>query len=483
MEATLNSDPAYGVAPARTPRDRFGVPALAAVISLALTLIWTLSETGRPFYFDSLNYWTLANTFVAQHHFSLLNFHDSLRGYLYPLLAYVLQKIGIGLSIGDSVMVRIFNALIVMSTGALLVPRLAELAWPQRRWGVGRRVLLTMLIMLMWSGFLMFPLTDLPALALALLALVACSAERTLSPPWMFVGGLASAATLDLRPAYLLLTPVVTVLVLFAWFQARRSDNPCHGRRLVCVVLAIVAFALVSLPQALITHKTFHSWSIIPGTKAGLTALQYTDGAELQLYNTYVGEGHSPGLDFLDPGGVLLLGKIPGGRITSLSQLGRLTIDYPHIMGALFIRHIINGLDQRYASPYITHLRITDWWSRMLGFGLVLLALARLAWPPARRGLGVIRWRYILAVLVSGATAVASAVEPRFMLPVAVLSYATVLAPGWLGLVRLRSRPGTEMVIHRRDVLSGAAIVVVAAALVVLIIVVVHATNHHLVYD
>jgi hypothetical protein len=118
--------------------------------------------------------------------------------------------------------------------------------------------------------------------------------------------------------------------------------------------------------------------------------------------------------------------------ITGLGQYLGLVVAHPVTMGGVFARHVINGLDQRYTTPYVEHLETgSHRWLRLAGFLLVFLGLLRVLWPDARRSLGVARWRYPVALLLCCLTAVPSAMEPRYMLPVYLLSNLLVLAPGW----------------------------------------------------
>jgi hypothetical protein len=127
-----------------------------------------------------------------------------------------------------------------------------------------------------------------------------------------------------------------------------------------------------------------------------------------------------------------ILEEQPETQIKDVSQYVGVVVDHPVAMAGLVARHIINGLDARYSSVYVEHLhsggRI---WLRLTGFLLVFLALARLLWPAARRSLGSTRWRYPVALVACCLTSVFSAVETRFMLPIYLLSYVLVLAPGW----------------------------------------------------
>jgi hypothetical protein len=409
--------------------------AAPAIVAFAIAavgmLIVALLQGPKLFYYDSGMYWGLGGSFVHSGHFSLLNFDSPLRGYLLPLVNHGLHGIAGGLGWNDSSLAKLFNVAIFALIATVLAPRLAALAWPERRWGLWRRVALAALLVVFWGGYLNFPLSDFPALAAVLLALIAVS--RPDAPGWMLLAGAAAAAAIDMRPAYLLVAPVLAVLVALAWWEQRGRPHASLARRALCAGLLLLGFAVISLPQSLATHRHYNTWSFVPGSAAGLSQLQYTEGTRLQRYDTYVGVGKpSPQMFYLDDTGARLLRDQEGGTIRTTRQFLGLVLSHPAMMGGLFARHVVNGLDQRYNTPYIDHLETgSHRWMRLAGFLVVFLALARVAWPAARRRLGAARWRYPVALLVCGLTSIASAVETRFLLPAYLLSYVMLLTPGW----------------------------------------------------
>lgn len=152
-----------------------------------------------------------------------------------------------------------------------------------------------------------------------------------------------------------------------------------------------------------------------------------------------------------DPEGAKL---VAGENATAISGFGpylKLIARHPIAMGGVFARHVINGLDERYSTPYVEHLdngsrRLV----RLIGFLLAFLALLRVAWGAARRTLGAAHWRYLIAVLACSVTALPTAIEPRFLLPLCLAGYLLVLAPGWptrLMIGRSWSRDGRTLFI------------------------------------
>lgn len=413
--------------------DRPGLrsPLIALTIALGVTLAVALAfEPPEPFYYDSGGYWALGEFFTVHGHFSLLNFDSPLRGYFIPLIYHGLDLTVNAFMWSASSVVKVFNALTFSLIGAVLGPKLAELAWPGQRWGVLRRLALAGLLLLFWSGFLPFPLTDFPALAMSMLALVCVS--RPNRPAWMLVAGLSSGAAINMRPSYVLILPIVVILVLWAWFERRRTEHVSMKRRGLCMALLALGFLVVSVPQSLATHRHFGTWSFIPGAPAHLSTLQLTEGMRLQRYETYVSLGHAPQMSYEDDAGVRLLQEQKNDTITSSTQYLGLIVSHPLVMGNLFLHHVINGLDQRYATLYVKHLDTgSHRWFRAIDFLLIFLMLLRILWPAARRRLGVALWRYPVGLALCCLTAVPSAIETRYMLPVYLLSYILILEAGW----------------------------------------------------
>ncbi len=421
----------------RGTRSRWSAPVIAASIAFLAALFVALLQGVKPFYYDSGGYWSLGGSFVRHGHFSLLNFSNYLRGYLLPLINRGLRALAVAFGWRNSTSVKLFNALLFALIGAVLVPRFAEVAWPKQRWTVRRRLALTTVLIIFWSGYLNFPLSDFPALAMVLVAILAAS--HPYSARSMLVAGAATAAAIDMRPAYELLAPVVLVLVVWGCVQRRDRESHAMLRRALYLGLLLASFVAISLPQSLSAHRFHDTWSFIPGAAGHLENMQLTDGLILQLYGTYVGPGQTPAMLYKDKAGIRLLRaekEIPGYSAGKELTIGgakeylELMINHPLGIGGVFARHLINGLDERYSTPYAEHLR-TDWWLRLGGFLLVFLGLLRILWPKARRSLGPARWRYPVAIVICSATSLPAAVETRYLLPIFILSYVLVLAPSW----------------------------------------------------
>ena len=123
-------------------------------------------------------------------------------------------------------------------------------------------------------------------------------------------------------------------------------------------------------------------------------------------------------------------GAIRGQTVKGTGQWLGLVVSHPVTMAGVFVRHLINGLDQRYDTPYVAHLDTgSQRWLRFAGFLLIFLALVRVLWGAARRRLGPARWRYIVVFALCCATSIPSAVETRSPAPRATCTSISITRP------------------------------------------------------
>jgi hypothetical protein len=403
--------------------------ASAFAIILAACLVIALVQGSKAFWWDSHGYWELSEGFNNAGTFSFSHFpYDQLRGYALPLTYYFLHHGGNKIGLGPGSEVNIFNSVLFALLAGVLVPALAKVAWPERPWGLLPRLALGALLLIFWSGYLSYPLSDFPALTAAVLALVAVS--RADSPAWLGLAGLATGYAVNARPAYLLLLPLIFVVLAWTWWRERPRMPAGLPRRALCIAALIIGLLVVTVPQSLYEHRATGSYGPLPGGDE-LTSLQLSAGLKMQRYETFVG-GPTPAMEYMDPATRSIRSELPGGRVSGTGKYLRIVAENPLTMAGVFLRHIVNGFDQRYTTPYVEHLE--PGWRKLLrlaGFLIVFLGLFRLFWTRGRRSLGAARWRYPLTLLACCATIPASAIETRYALPACILAAMLVLTPGW----------------------------------------------------
>jgi hypothetical protein len=373
------------------------------------------------FYWDSSEYWDLGKLFGTDGHFSLLSFNYPDRGYFLPLLNRGLQEVASGLALGSVTIVKLFGALLAATLGVLVLPRLARRLFPHAAVSWGRVLALNGLLFLYWRDHFDFPLSDFPALLATCVGLLGLLRGGRAG---YVVAGLGLALGVNMRPEYLpafvIAVGVVALVPLRSWDWRRRGT---------AVALVLAGALVASLPQILINHRHRDSWSPIPAGSRHTAMRQLTFGLFAQKYETYVGgtAGYpQPGVFYLDPAAQHVMRQEGVPEITSYGQYARIVVHHPFELAASYVRHIFNGLDVRYPTPYIRNLRDSSILLSLFQYTLIFLALARLVVPEARRALGRIRWAGILVLVSPCLSAIPGAVEPRFFLPAQVLIYMLV---------------------------------------------------------
>ena len=397
-----------------------GEPACFAVVALAYLVHLFVAGEDR-FYYDSFRYWEISKLFDQNGDFSLLAFDYPSRGYSLPLVLHVLDSVGGALGLGDPTIVKVFGALLAATLGVIVAPRLARALFPAATVTWTRVLALNALLFVYWRDHFGFPLSDFPALLLACIGLLGLL--RRTSAGYV-VAGLGLLLAANMRPAYL---PAAALAIVLA------GVTPWHGltieRRLSAVGFVLVGALAATLPQMLINHRHHETWSPLASGSKEISMLQLTQGMVNQKYETFVGdrsEYPTPEVFYRDPAGAHVLAKEGVTEITSYGQYAGIVFRNPAEIAANWSRHMFNGLDVRYPTPYIRDLDNTSLALSIFQYTLIFLATVRLVLPEARRALGPVRWAGV-AVLVSPiVSAIPGAVEPRFFLPLQLLVYVLV---------------------------------------------------------
>jgi hypothetical protein len=429
---------------------RRGIAVEAGCFALVAAVFLTrlLTSGYDRFYSDAGQYWKLGDQFGRGRDFSLLAYSYDWRGYSMPLLTHVLNEVGAAIGVSDLTIVRIFGALLAATLGVVVAPRLARALFPAARIGPARVLAFNALLLVFWRDHFGFPLVDFPALLCASLGVLALM-RRTW---WGYLAaGLCLAFAANLRPNYgfaLLAAGAVAALVpLRPWSWRART---------LALALVSLGALLAFLPQIAVNQRHHGSLSPFIATANEQTLVSIWVGMTAQKHETYVGPAAAypeRGVSYLDPATARLLEDenirpvvsdsnhllFPGNR-----EYLRLVASHPLEMTASYARHVFNGLDVRYATPYVRDLRDTSSVLSLLQYTLIFVALASLLLPGARRALGDVRWSG-LAVLVSACIGVLQVqAEPRYFLPLHLPIYLIAcFGPSVAVLLRRRDRRGT----------------------------------------
>ncbi|WP_345233777.1 hypothetical protein [Hymenobacter saemangeumensis] len=371
--------------------------------------------------FDAGQYWELSLKFFQQGRFSLLHYDEPVRGYLGPLLV---QPGRLLCHLTGWPALRGAQAL-GAGWAALLFGGAIPAAW---RLGSGqalsgrRWLLLVGLGFVFWRDYFNFPLSDMPALTLLLLGLAALWRPHW---GWTLAAGLLLAGALNIRPIYLASLPPVL------WLLIRKP-----GRGLRHGAFAAGA-ALVLLPQLLINLRHFGQATPLvlaaPATKRALYLQQLTWGTAFQRVETSLMPEYPRQVLFADPAGQAALAVGPGAAFNSYPDFIHFTRKHPVDFAVRCARHVFNGLDIRFATPYLRELHPSGQAGlRVLNYVLLAAALALVlaGWRnrPRSQKLQGPATALLLALLLPCALAIPTAMECRFLLPLHLLLLTLVAA-------------------------------------------------------
>ncbi|MBH8556733.1 hypothetical protein [Hymenobacter negativus] len=409
-----------------------------AVLTLYALYLPLSGYTVSQFRFDAAEYWELSLKFTQNGHYSLLAFDAPLRGYLGPLLVLPARLLchltGWSMLTGARVLGAGWAAVLF----GIAIPQL----WAQatgRAVSGGRWLVLLGLTFIFWRDYFNFTLSDMPALALLLLGLAALARR---SWGWAVLAGLLLAAAINIRPIYLASAPGVL------WLLVPKS-SPAIGsrsgfwRRSAALVAGL---ALVWLPQLLINQRYFQQPTPLvlahqPGT-APLYLKQLTWGTAFQRYESSLVPESYRSLVYADSAGQRALASEPGQRFNSYGQYVQFALRHPVATSGRYLRHLFNGLDIRFPTPYPRQLHPpAQAVLRLLNYALLGLGawLTVAAWRSRRWGQSPVAVGTLLALLLPCLLVLPTLMECRFLLPLHLLVLAVVAGmwqPGawWRGL-------------------------------------------------
>jgi hypothetical protein len=387
------------------------------------------------FRFDAAHYWELSLKFTQGGHLSLLQFDEPLRGYLGPLLILpgrlLCYLTGWPMLSGARVLGAVWAALLF----GLAIPAAWKLAAGRALAG-GRWLLLLALSFICWRDYFNFTLSDVPALTLLLLGLVALGRPGW---GWAVLAGLLLAGALNLRPIYAASVP--------AWLWLLAQYRPQLPR---AAALAL-GLALVLAPQLLINQRHFQRATPLvlgaPATGRPLFLQQLIWGTFIQRAETSLVPGHPRQLLFADRVGQAALAAEPGGTFASYRGFLRHTLRHPLTFARRCLRHAFNGLDIRFPTPYPRQLhppgqamlRLLNYVVLGFGLGLAVAAVKRRTWGSPAAG------AVLLALLLPCLPVLPISMECRFLLPLHLLVLTAVAAAARPRAWWQAARPATRL--------------------------------------
>ena len=401
----------------------------ACVIAVAIVLQLQLAYSVEWFPHDSAEYWHLAVIEKMQ----TVRGH---RGYFFSLLLVPVRY----LCDASSDPFMTYRVIMAGFYGCLL-PLLLPAFFLEAFGGkvtLLRRLVPVILLACLFPGQLLYPLSDLPALLLALSGLLLMlKAIREIAGRRRFVllmtgAGVLVGGAYNTRTIYLFFLICLVGLL----FLAPSFRSATHPRR-IAVAGFVAGLLVVAVPQAVLnklTHGKFHPGVISQVNAKNLFLSQLVWGITVQRYETSIDTGApAPTVFYLDPVGQRIFDSIAGTRdLFTVRGYASAVASYPAEFLGLYTRHFFNGLDVRDGRGFI--LKASPYRNRTAVFNFLILVLAScvaFAIQEKQRGLhdhpAPSNWRLCLAVVLLPVAAILpGAIETRFFLPLHLLAYCTI---------------------------------------------------------
>lgn len=421
-----------------SPRSRDGLVSFLVAAVLLMLAHWFHGVTRFPW--DSEVYWALSAPEVFFH------YPKGIRGYFYPLLLLPAHFLSNNLPGYELYPYRIISS---VAFGYVLTNTLPSLYVHLfgGQLSLARRMVLPALVLILFPGLIIYPLSDLPAFILFISAIhfafkIRSAGSIRAASAWALLAGVFSAASYNTRTIYLFPLAFLVLAIPF-YVLADRSMR----QRGLAVAAFVVGIVVVSVPQSIINHNTQGSWSpavIAQRTEKSLFALQLMWGITMQRYETSIDPAApAPSRYFLDGAGERLFAKakLEESDVTIASYLA-LVLQYPMEFLGIYGRHLVNGLDLRDGEVYINdvtassqHIAVFNFLVLCAGLFVALMRFTGLHSLQAQVKLPVGAYRvdaqpawpaWLLLWLLPVIAILPGAIETRFFLPLHLLVYCTL---------------------------------------------------------
>lgn len=395
-------------------------------ILTTLLFLYCVIKNNQTFYWDSLTYWGLGQSFFAEGHFSFLNYPETIRGYSLPLLLGMCGQLGNAFFGNAYVLYWLTSSLMVVLLIAFLLPLLMRVEFFSLRYMVGAFTAICCFVYF-WPFLLIQPNSDLPALTLyaailCILKELACGKySLRFSLTMTFLAGVLSYTAYNIRTVYLY--PLVLLWGIYLLFVIMKHPIRGGGHLLA----ALLGICVASIPQIIINQNLYQILTpkiFTPYNGAdNLFLAQLQAGISSPRYETYVGDTAifpTPGVPFQDEIGIAL-----SQNITSVLDFLRWMLTHCLDACALYWEHFVSGITRFNREVYLTEIYVKPivYLSNCAIFlaGLVgIISTTSSKKPTISDAIFVLPFVFLFLPAIM---ALFGAVETRFFLPIYLLVY------------------------------------------------------------
>lgn len=417
-------------------------PRCSAFMTIFSIMILLNFSQPHPFvfYYDSGGYWQLSEGFIKEGIFSLTNYDNPTRGYLFPLIIFVIRKLASIVDISDYAVYEVVMSLVYTAFLAIIIPYIVQKLFAIKTDFLQINIF-SVLALLFWKGSFFYPLTDL--LAFFSMLLGAYVIIKFHGRWWQIViASLFWGGASLIRPIYAGTIPFFILWALYFYHK----QNPLFGWRVFALrfTALFLGFSIVFAPQLIINRANWEKTSPFVLTTVNGPSLfmkQLIYGIAIQKYETNVGGAYpsAPVFYFDEQGeGILiksgnqinysdwanLVAPLP---ITAL-EFFKLILSYPVDFLTIYARHLFNGLDVVYNSTYVENVYGNNLVIRLLNYSLWFLVINSILYFLKIKAQNFLNYKYLLLGIFSlpSVMSIPTAIEVRFMLPLHMLAYALI---------------------------------------------------------
>ncbi|KPX26523.1 hypothetical protein ALQ08_01102 [Pseudomonas syringae pv. delphinii] len=397
------------------------------------------------FPWDAGYYWHLGR---PEH---LFDFPLAIRGYFYPALLAPARYLSDTFTVLGYSPFRITSSLASSYFFTILLP-----AFYLRVFGGQvsflRRLITPLLVAILFPGVIVYPLSDLPALAMMVCSSFcmlssASTTSRLKRFTLLLLSGFLAYGAYNTRTIFLFPVALLALGTVFIIYHKHSIPNK------ISTILIFLSGAMVAaIPQATINLKhhdnlsplviTSPPHSATTSPKQSLFVSQLFWGITLQRYETSVDKASpSAAVFYMDSAGERFFAENKIGNAPfEMSNYFKLLLQNPLDFLGIYGRHIVNGLDLRDGEIYTlgqprdrNTLAIFNF--LIIFSGLLIISMS-IAAQRAKTGEKVKTAFWALTFLLPAIAIIPSAVETRFFLVLHLAFYCAIAFTSDLGLIK-----------------------------------------------
>ena len=405
--------------------DKAGFWWLAAfLIIFILSILYALRSNVTEYYYDSRNYWNLANDlfYDGPEPINILKFPKSIRGYFFPILTGYFKYFFPGVW-GWRILVSLsmafcFSLSLPYAIGEKPIRSLVD---------VIRSLLAFTVYMWIWGDYSQYPLTDFSSCfyllsAIAFLRCIRKDHKPLIQAVFGLCAGVFLYAAYNTRPTFLY--SAVIVFAAFILINRKRSSVV-----LISMAGILTGMLIFALPQCYINNR--HDSVFSPLVNYDLVDNEVFKGLTTSRYETYIGDPD------VYPRSALIFDDLTGWQIIRREKLSAgsfrlydifpLFLKYPLDMAGIYVRHLLSLLTPVYRQVYVTDIYAFEPVTAVVSMVLWLIAGFGILERIKAKGTDL-NALWILSVCVPGLLQIFDEPELRFFLPIYILCYYYVFA-------------------------------------------------------